>query len=310
MPKGNPDQAAQWVKKTSPNDDYLPPMEPVDLVRELPATGDPEVVAIAEDLTPTRDRARSPRPERILAVKKRGGGSSRVVTTLTAEEYRLKNAPSLPSKTAAQLVAPEPKSEPRDTSSRMVVGNDAGMAHSARVRWQEERERRQGFGRHEGSEVDSNDLHDDESDDAFQWDEYDEMEIRLVGTGEDQPNWYDPPDPPDPPELTQQEKFIRHKNSLRELLFGHDLSFEDWLEVQRAYVACLNGKWASVDDARAIAAKWRTEYEAKQTCANPNGCEAPTKAKGRCGPCLEYRRTHKGDERPLRLLNRQQRRAE
>lgn len=44
------------------------------------------------------------------------------------------------------------------------------------------------------------------------------------------------------------------------------------------------------------------------TCGNPNGCERALKAKQRCGPCLEYRRTHHGEERPLRLINRARRR--
>lgn len=48
-----------------------------------------------------------------------------------------------------------------------------------------------------------------------------------------------------------------------------------------------------------------------QICGNPNGrCEGIVKAKGRCGPCLEYLRTppHRGVERPARLLNRSRRR--
>ena len=43
---------------------------------------------------------------------------------------------------------------------------------------------------------------------------------------------------------------------------------------------------------------WRAEIAAKaaaaddgRCCENPNGCLSAVKAKGRCGTCLEYRRT-------------------
>jgi hypothetical protein len=45
-------------------------------------------------------------------------------------------------------------------------------------------------------------------------------------------------------------------------------------------------------------------------CANPNGCPNRPKPRGnRCGSCYEYRRTHGGEERPLRLINRGRRRT-
>ena len=40
------------------------------------------------------------------------------------------------------------------------------------------------------------------------------------------------------------------------------------------------------------------------SCQNPFGCDGLVKAKQRCGPCLEYLRTHRREERPLRLINR------
>jgi hypothetical protein len=43
-------------------------------------------------------------------------------------------------------------------------------------------------------------------------------------------------------------------------------------------------------------------------CENPNGCGGPLVAARRCKPCHEYRRTHHGDERPKRLINRSKRR--
>ncbi len=44
-------------------------------------------------------------------------------------------------------------------------------------------------------------------------------------------------------------------------------------------------------------------------CQNPNGCDQPTKPRGtRCPACYKYRSAHRGEERPLRLLNRQRRR--
>ncbi len=46
------------------------------------------------------------------------------------------------------------------------------------------------------------------------------------------------------------------------------------------------------------------------TCQNPYGCDARVRAKQRCGPCLEYRRVNRGEERPLRLVNRLKRRSE
>jgi len=55
-------------------------------------------------------------------------------------------------------------------------------------------------------------------------------------------------------------------------------------------------------------AAWRAENVAGALCGNPAGCVQPVKAKGRCGPCLEYRRTHKGQERPKKLINRLTRR--
>lgn len=42
-------------------------------------------------------------------------------------------------------------------------------------------------------------------------------------------------------------------------------------------------------------------------CSNP-GCDRPVKSGGRCAACHEYRRRHRGDERPIRLLNRDRRR--
>lgn len=65
--------------------------------------------------------------------------------------------------------------------------------------------------------------------------------------------------------------------------------------------------------------RWRTEASKSAQapmCGNPNGrCDGRAKVKGagdgdaRCGPCHEYRRTHRGVERPARLLNRAARRS-
>jgi hypothetical protein len=39
-------------------------------------------------------------------------------------------------------------------------------------------------------------------------------------------------------------------------------------------------------------------------CGNPHGCDGQVKAKARCAACLEFRRTHHGQERPKRLIQR------
>lgn len=44
------------------------------------------------------------------------------------------------------------------------------------------------------------------------------------------------------------------------------------------------------------------------TCGNPAGCRAPLKSGGRCSACHQYRRTHRGQERPAHLVARTNRR--
>jgi hypothetical protein len=48
--------------------------------------------------------------------------------------------------------------------------------------------------------------------------------------------------------------------------------------------------------------------KAVAVCENPNVCDGLVKAKDRCAPCSEYRRIHRGQERPSRLINRAKRR--
>ena len=44
-------------------------------------------------------------------------------------------------------------------------------------------------------------------------------------------------------------------------------------------------------------------------CQNPNGCDQPAKRRGtRCPACYKYRTEHRGEERPVRLINRQRHR--
>jgi hypothetical protein len=61
--------------------------------------------------------------------------------------------------------------------------------------------------------------------------------------------------------------------------------------------------------AELLEADWRRELalrhdDSTETCQNPNGCSGTIKAKDRCGACYEYRRSHKGAERPARDINR------
>ncbi len=50
--------------------------------------------------------------------------------------------------------------------------------------------------------------------------------------------------------------------------------------------------------------------DAVKKCGNPNNCPSPVKGRGtRCSPCYKFRRDHRGEERPARLINRQVRRG-
>ena len=310
-PHATDKKAAAWVHTAAPDDDYLPEPDRGSSDHEVPGGGDPEIPALAEwtaSLNPEARRSnhgRAKRPtEKSKTVKLRDGRVGRIPTTLTIEEYNV--APA-----AAPVVVPVTDATPAPATSenraplpRRGGWNGPPIEVKSLDEWRDDERDRLA----DVAEMDRNyDEPDEYDDDGDYWDPaWNQIPgIRVAVTAERLV------------ELMNWKLGLRDRGNMRRAAEDRKYKVEAFEEAlwrkdhrSRAWETSRARPFDQpVDDAKLIADQWRNEAAARTgTCGNPNGCDGPIKAKGRCSPCHEWRRTHHGDERPAAKVNRVRRR--
>jgi hypothetical protein len=293
------DQAAVWVRKVAPDDDYLPPVEPSTPKWQVCGHLDddegvgPEAVYWAEkSVRPEqrRSRQRSWRIGQRLRVKAGNGKYRLVEVTWTSEDYE---EPGAPPAGARPEQTPVPRRRPKKSEcveQSVVDLDDWGDAVEPQI---------------DESLLTSDDLEAEpvllrplrpRGHRGWTFTELRQWRIKLDASAEPDDEYERLADPyfdyygDDRPEWERQLESAGKADD--------ELADDSWQ----------TGDVDGFDDDDADNLELADRDPAGSTCENPNGCEGALKAKRRCGPCLEYRRTHHGEERPLRLINRARRR--
>lgn len=274
-----PDPARTWVRNADPDDDYLPPVQPPTPAGQVSGHLEddegvgPEAVAWAEYLAKPeqrRSRERHWREGQTVEVRDRTGRVRRITATFTREDYQPPIARPAGVRPVQTIPSQAVTSRPRPTIAP-------------------------------------------ESDWPVEADEW--GELRPV------PPWeFDP----DEHEHGVDESLLTSEDLATEERWSHldeDFDYFDdddlddrplWMKELKEVAGDENGDvhrdCPDVDDAPNVPSTIEV-IEAVASCQNPNGCTGPVKAKGRCGPCLEYQRTHHAEERTVRLINRAKRRG-
>lgn len=278
------DPAARWVRESFPDDDYLPPPEPPFPNWQVRGTLDhdegtgPEAWLLA--LLQARpeqweSRQKIPRNGRVARIRLSDGGWRNFATTWTRDD--------LP-----ELQAPLPGLRP--PASGPLPQRPVPAVEGEFSTWAQEFEYEgfeSAYDYFDGSVLDD-DWSDMEGDDED--DQYSALASRYVDFDiDDRPLWERELDPDGDRALDEFDA-----SPIESPDWDHD-DWGDWAEDD------LDGDGEDGED-------YETTVPELQ-CQNPHGCNGTVKAKSRCGPCLEYRRTHRGPERPLRLINRARRRV-
>ena len=335
------------MKATSPDDDYLPDPDRGAHPRIAAGGGDPEVLALAEEFgTPDDRRIRrrsSAAPERQATVRTKSGGKSTVAVPLTLEEYREREGGAEPvrSSPASGASPPERRTSGRPLFVKRVTEAAAEEALAAVRRRNEESTGEESA---DGSLIELDLIEPDEEEWSPHYegpweaeDEYTDLYYRFASDDieeRDQPQWKldhaadiaeDESEEAErrarlETEMVRRQEWDRDHPSwpvvegtvIWETTRAPDLTLQEQREHEaeqgrRCRWDAEHGYAPILGELRDVARK----SDQPQICENPNGhCEGIVKAKGRCGPCLEYLRTppHRGVERPARLLNRSRRR--
>lgn len=268
-----------WVRKKQPDDDYLPPIEPRRPSRQVSGQLDddegvgPEAVRLAEAHArpELRRREHEWRSGQKVTVRGRAGKAHSVQATWSKEDYPEPVAP--PAGIRPDQVAVPLRRRSPGGESGWVLGFDEWGEQRWFAPWELDGGVDESILTHDDVEAEEHLWHTCLSDSDHPEDRYEELAYRYGerDDDDDRPLWQQDLENQEPPAVHQRSRLVRTKPTAE----------------------------ATPNRVTPLIA----------TCGNPSGCEGLIKAKGRCGPCIEYQRTHRGQERPLRLINKAKRRV-
>jgi hypothetical protein len=346
-PRREADVAARWVKRASPADDYLPPLDPPAEAAGLPAPSTPaqaaDLLAFSSDEGLTVAEPARPFGERLTVKPTEADGRiATVIGRLTPEEFgrarwakQIDVAGNFFVKHAMEM----PKAV-RDRRGRMARVNVPPTLEEYRQleekRWQaEEQAQRMRLERVSADQrvrdprplsplsrrFESRTANWRRSDclALAMIDEYGDYEREvdedLLLPADDLYDEYD--------YVVASEPTDEEEDRAREAMYGlppghfareeksrHDAALlEEARERDRREADLLARKWQDEIEQRRQDGDARFASDPRERCQNPNGCDQPVKGRGtRCSACYKYRSEHRGEERPTRLMNRQRRR--